>query len=210
MRALAASLGTGAMTIYNHVSDREHLDVLVVEAVMAEADWPRAPHADWREDVHAIATAAWRSVRAHPAAIPLILTRRSRSPAVLELSESLLAALARSGRSGRQLLVAFRAVTAFVMGFAQAELAGPLSVEPPQKIIARFRALSAARYPRLIEIATAAASSDVADEFRTGLELLLAGLSTCEGEAPLSAKPGRHTREAKLPRKGKDRAETRR
>jgi AcrR family transcriptional regulator len=175
MRALAAALGTGPMTIYNHVTDRAHLDALVVEAVMAKADWPRAPHADWRVDVRVIATAAWRAVRTHPNAIPLILTRRSHSAAVLEWSEALLAALVRGGRSGRPLLIAFRAVTAFVMGFAQVELAGPLSVEPPAKIIARFKALPASEYPHLIEIARAAATSDPAQEFRKGLELLLAG-----------------------------------
>ena len=122
----------------------------------------------------------WRAVRAHPHAIPLILTRRSRSTAVVDASEALLAALARSGRGGRELLVAFRAVTAFVAGFAQAELAGPLAVaagEPADAVIARFAALPAERYPRLVEIARAAPKSDPKREFREGLEALLAGLA---------------------------------
>ena len=177
MRALAAALGTGPMTLYNHVHDRRDLDVLVVEAVMGEAHLPRRSSADWRADVRAIATAAWRAVRTHPNAIPLILTRRSQSPAVFAWSEALLGALARSGRSQHRLLVAFRAVTALVMGFAQAELAGPLSVESPRAIIARFRALPAGRYPRLIEIAGAARRSAAEREFRDGLTLLLAGLA---------------------------------
>src|SRR4051812_9579495 len=129
MRSLAAELGTGAMTLYNHVEHREDLEVLVVDAVMAKAKWPKAQREDWRDDVRAIATAVWRAVRAHPDVIPLVLTRRSRSPAALEVAEALLGALARSGRSGRRLLVAFRAVTAFVTGFAQVELAGPLSLD---------------------------------------------------------------------------------
>jgi len=153
----------------------------VVEAVMAEARWPRKTRADWRDEVRAIARAAWRAVRAHPHAAPLVLTRRGRSPAMLELSEALLAALARSGRSRRELLVAFRSVTAFVMGFVQVELAGPLSLEPPEAIVARFRALPAGRYPRLVEIASAAAKSDAAGEFRRGLDLLIAGLSLSRG-----------------------------
>lgn len=177
MRALAAALGTGPMTLYNHVHNRRDLDVLVVEAVMGQARVPRTASADWRADVRAIATAAWRAVRRHPNAIPLILTRRSQSPAVYDWGEAMLAALARSGRSRQRLLVAFRAVTALVMGFAQAELAGPLAVEAPQAVIARFRALPAARYPRLIEIAGAARRSSPEREFRDGLALLLAGLA---------------------------------
>lgn len=180
MRALAAALGTGPMTIYNHVADRADLDVLVVEAVLAEMRRPRARRDDWRDEARDVATAMWRAVRAHPHAIPLILTRRSRSPAVLDVAEALLSALARNGRSGHNLLVAFRAVTAFVMGFAQAELAGPLALEAgeaPKAVIGRIRALPPERYPRLIEIAGAAATSKAEREFRAGLDALLAGLA---------------------------------
>ncbi len=179
MRTLASALGTGPMSLYNHVADRADLEVLVIEAVFAKADWPRAPSADWRADAAAITTALWRAVRTHPNAVPLILTRRSRSPALIEASEALLDALARSGRSGRDLLIAFRTVTGFVMGLAQVELAGPLSAaagEPAAEVIARFRALPSFRYPRLIEIANAAATSDAESEFLAGLELVIAGL----------------------------------
>jgi hypothetical protein len=121
----------------------------------------------------------WRALRAHPQVIPLILTRRSRSAAVIEVSEALLGALARSGRSGADLLIAFRSVQALIMGFAQVELAGPLSRaagERPQAVIRRFRSLPRERYPHLIEIATAATTSQAEDEFRAGLDLLLSGL----------------------------------
>ncbi|HEX7868240.1 MAG TPA: TetR/AcrR family transcriptional regulator C-terminal domain-containing protein [Variovorax sp.] len=189
MRALADELGTGAMTLYNYVPQREAINLLVVEAVIAEARWVRIPGADWRKEVRAIASALWSAVRAHPHAIPLILTRRSRAPAVFEITEALLDALARSGRSGPQLLVAFRAVSALIMGLAQAELAGPLSLQAAESAddtIARFRALPPERFPHLIEIASAAVESTAEDEFNAGLDLLLAGLD-CKSEAtPLS------------------------
>jgi AcrR family transcriptional regulator len=180
MRSLAAALGTGPMTIYNHVADRTDLDVLVVEAIVGQARWPARRRADWRADVRAIATAMWRAVRAHPHAIPLILTRRTRSPAALGVAEALLEALARSGRSRRSLLIAFRTVSAFVTGFAQGELAGPLAIEAGEQanaVIRRVRALPRQRYPRLVEIATSAATSRAEQEFRLGLDLLLAGLT---------------------------------
>lgn len=181
MRALASALGTGAMTLYNHAAHREDLEILVVEAVIAEARWPSPHHADWRAEVHGIAAALWRAIRSHPHAIPLILTRRSRSPAVLEVAEALLGALSRSGRSGHRLLVAFRAVSAFVMGFSQAELASPLALqagESAELTISRFRALPSERYPCLIEIAGAAIASDAETEFRAGLDALLTGLAS--------------------------------
>ena len=184
MRALAAELGTGAMTLYNYVKQREDIDLLVVEAVIGEARWAADAYPLWQDEVRAIATALWQAVRAHPHAIPLILTRRSRSPAVFEVTEAMLRALARSGRSGEGLLVAFRAVSALITGLAQAELAGPLALqatESAELTIARFRALPQERFAHLIDIANAAADSTADGEFHASLDLLLAGLSANGG-----------------------------
>ena len=179
MRALAGALGTGVMTLYNYVSQREELDVLVVEAVIAEARWSLEGDEAWEQSLQTIAFALWHAVRAHPHAIPLILTRRSRSPAMLDAAEAMLQALARSGRSGQSLLVAFRAVTALIMGVAQADLAGPLTLQAGESAadtIARFQSLPSERFPLLIDIATAATTSDAESEFRAGLALLIEGL----------------------------------
>lgn len=178
MRALASELGTGAMTLYNYVSQREELELLVVEAVIGEARWVPDGDLAWHEELEAIAVMLWRSIRTHPHVIPLILTRRSRSPAVFEVTEALLRPLVRGGRTGDRLLIAFRAVSALVMGAAQAELAGPLTLqagESASEAIARFQALPEDRFPHLIEIATAASASDPETEFRAGLAILVDG-----------------------------------
>jgi AcrR family transcriptional regulator len=179
MRSLAARLGTGPMTLYNHVADRADLDLLVVEAVMAEVTLPRR-RGGWRSRLEAIATELWRVMRAHPSAVPLILTRRSRSAAVLDVAEALLDALARGGFAGRELLLAFRSVTAFLAGFAQVELAGPLATaagEAAADAIARVQSLTADRYPHLQEIAARALESDPESEFKESLHRFVAGLA---------------------------------
>ncbi|MGW0005328.1 TetR/AcrR family transcriptional regulator [Nocardia grenadensis] len=178
MRTLAAELGTGAMTIYNYVDGREGLEELVTEAVMGETCWVETPD-DWPAQVVSVAEGMWRAVRAHPHAIPLILTRRSSDLPTLAPAEALLRALARSGRSGAGLLVAFRVVSGYVTGFAQAELTSPLAAragEDRAVAAGRVAALPADRFPKLIEIAEAAATTDPEAEFRGGLELVLAGL----------------------------------
>ena len=121
MRTLAGALGTGPMTLYNYVKDRDDLDALVVEAVLAEISRPRS-RGDWQHDVRAIVEATWRTVRRHPNVIPLVLTRRTLHETTLDWAEGLLDALARGGRSGAELLIAFRTVSGFVMGLAQAQL----------------------------------------------------------------------------------------
>ncbi|MEV3962521.1 TetR/AcrR family transcriptional regulator [Nocardia sp. NPDC050193] len=178
MRNLAAELGTGAMTIYNYVDGREGLEELVTQAVMGETCWTETPD-DWPAQVVSVAAGMWRAVRAHPHAIPLILTRRSSDIPTLAPAEALLRALAHSGRSGVELLVAFRVVSGYVTGFAQAELTSPLAAragEDRAAVAGRVAGLPVDRFPKLIEIADAAALTDPETEFRDGLELVLAGL----------------------------------
>ena len=126
MRSLAAALGTGPMTVYNYVADKEGLEELVVAAVVAEVRLPD-PTDDWQQDAYAIADAMWRGVRAHPAAISLVLTRRTLSATGFAAADALIAALERAGLADRDRLAAFHAVLGFVVGAAQAELAGPLT-----------------------------------------------------------------------------------
>src|SRR2546426_12708317 len=90
MRSLASRLGTGPMTLYNHVADRADLDLLVVDAVMTEVELPRRRPSGWRAELEAIATALWRAVRAPPRALPLVLPPRSRSPSGLDGAAALL------------------------------------------------------------------------------------------------------------------------
>jgi AcrR family transcriptional regulator len=179
MRTLAGALGTGPMTLYNYVKDRDELDALVVEAVLAEVK-PARPRGSgkaesWQADVRAIVEATWRTVRRHPNVIPLVLTRRTLHDTTLHWAEGLLEALARSGRRDVELLVAFRTVSGFVMGLAQAQLSGPPTTNHPD--VARAQALPADRYPRLIEIAKAARGLGPDREFRAGLDIVMAGLA---------------------------------
>jgi AcrR family transcriptional regulator len=170
MRRLAETLGTGAMTLYTYVRDREALDALVVEAAIRGTSWP-TPTADWRADVAALAEATWIAIRGHPKVAPLILAQRGRHEALLAPAEALLAALARGGRSGEALLGAFRAVHGYIFGFAQIRLAG---ADDPA--VAQVQALPPERFPRLAEAAHAAAATNLDAEFRLGLAVILAGL----------------------------------
>jgi AcrR family transcriptional regulator len=187
MRSLAARLGTGAMTIYNYVNGRDGLDGLVIAAVMAGApESPPPASADWRDEVRAIATSMWRSARAHPNAIPLLLTRRTLDGPTLDRAEEMLGALRRGGHRDFRLLVAFRAVTCFVVGFAQAELAGPLTAAhgtDSDTVLARAQALPQERYSGLREIAATTAATDRQTEFGAALDLVIAGLDVMNAGA---------------------------
>lgn len=179
MRSLADTLGTGPMTLYNYVRDREGIEELVVDAVIASGRFPRRSP-DWERDVTGIATAMWRALRAHPAAIPLVLTRRSASPESYAPADALIEALGRAGLEQYELLAAFRAVLAFVMGAAQAEHAGPLAGSrrdaQSREAARRIGLMAGADYPHVAALSQVARRSTAAADFKRGLEMLLHGI----------------------------------
>lgn len=205
MRNLASSLHTGPMTIYNYVAGRDGLEALLVDAVLGQVDLAGLPTDDWAADLRVIAEATWHAIRAHPEVIPLVITRRGHDLASLRVGEMTLDALARGGRSGHDLLVAFRLVNSFVQGFAQGELNSPLSRargEDASTVTDRIRSLPPADFPRLIAAAETAASSDATEEFRAGLETVIRGLETgsaasepSRGSSEGQLRPGRPTAE---------------
>lgn len=181
MRSLAGALGTGPMTLYNYVRDRGELEELVAEAVIAEVKVP-VPSGDWSADVRAIALAMWETVRRHPNALPLVLTRRTVSASSYLAADRLIAALKRVGLADEDLLASFRAVLGLVMGSAQAELAGPLAGAGRDSeqiaVAARMGALAGAEHPHIAALAQVSQQSTAAADFERGLNILLAGVKS--------------------------------
>ena len=64
-RAVAARLGTGVMSLYNYVPDKQALVYEMVELVGAEVAVP-APTGDWRADMHVVAGMQRDLAHRHP------------------------------------------------------------------------------------------------------------------------------------------------
>ncbi|MBF9317040.1 TetR/AcrR family transcriptional regulator [Mycobacteroides chelonae] len=171
MRSLATALGTGPMTLYNYVDDKEGLEELVVTAVMAAVPTPRSS-TDWRVDVERIARGIWTAVRKHPAAIPLVLTRRMSSPAGFAVIDALIAALGRAGLEEESRLAAFRAVLGFALGSAQAGLG-----DDNRGAATRIGGVAGDVYPNVAALAKVAQQSSPATEFTLGITMLLDGIA---------------------------------
>lgn len=179
------------MTIYNYVKDREELEGLVAEAVLAEVRLPRRS-GDWRSEIKSIATAIWQGVRQHPNAAPLVLTRRTVSAASYAPAERLVEALRRAGLSDADVLAAFRGVLSLVMGAAQVELAGPSDApdrEQSSAMIAKqIGSLARAEHPNLAALAETSQRSTMDADFERALDMLLSGI---QGRTPGDADPPR-------------------
>jgi AcrR family transcriptional regulator len=179
MRAVATELGVGAMSLYRYVESRDELEGLVVEEVLRTVDTEVGPGTPWRSRVTMLATRVRDVLRAHPAVVPLLLTRRHRSESSLRWGEAMMRALADGGLDGARRALAFRALLSYVIGAVQVELFGALS-GPGTAALAR---LSPSRYPLLSDTARHARRIDSDREFLSGLEAVLAGLAAPRARA---------------------------
>ncbi|MFI7358598.1 TetR/AcrR family transcriptional regulator [Streptomyces avidinii] len=174
MRAVAVELGISTMALYRYVADRGELEALVVELVLGAVDSTPPPltAGPWRARVTLLVDRMRDTVGAHPAVLPLTMTHRHRSPAVLRWGETVLGVLGEAGLGAEQRIIALRALLAYVIGAIQQEHLGALSGAGT----AAIAELPADEYPYLTEAALGARALTQDREFHGGLTLLLDGL----------------------------------
>jgi AcrR family transcriptional regulator len=177
MRTVARELGMATMSLYRYVADRDELEALVVDHVLAEVDTSQ-PAGEWREQVAELLGRLRDVVRAHPGTVPLLVRHRHSAPSSTRWIEAMLTALTAAGFRGADRVVAQRTLVSFLLGALESEYHGPLSGAGT----AAMAGLSTADYPILAQTAAAAARIPPDEEFRRGLEIVLRGLVPGGGE----------------------------
>lgn len=169
MRAVAKELGMATMSLYRYVTDKDELEVLVVDHVLAGVNLT-VPPGDWRVRITELLSRIRAAVVAHAATVPLLLRHRHSVPASLVQIEAMLAILTDAGLTGERRVIAQRTIVAYVFGMLQNEHYGPLSGRGTVAMAAQDR------FPLLAETAAAAVRMSGDTEFHKGLEVVLRGL----------------------------------
>jgi AcrR family transcriptional regulator len=147
-RAVAARLGTGVMSLYNYVPDKQALVYDMVELVSAEVALPE-PTGDWRADMHLVAGRQRDLAHRHPWMVAAVSHLQPLGPATLAFLEFALGALEPTGLSARDRLETIAMINGFVLYSVGAELAGS---PDPEEQVEQFamvpELLATGRYPR--------------------------------------------------------------
>lgn len=176
MRRVGRELGVEAMSLYGHVRDKEEILSGIIEAVMAEFEFPE-DHPDWREAGRRTAR-AWRALlKAHPNVMTLMSHQRKPMTSLVALRpmEHALAILRRAGLSEEETVRAFRALGGYIQGFVLAEIAnmfgGDAQVDPED-----LADLPLDELPELTAHLEFLFHCDQDAEFGYGLDLMIRGL----------------------------------
>ncbi|MCX4696091.1 TetR/AcrR family transcriptional regulator C-terminal domain-containing protein [Streptomyces sp. NBC_01408] len=202
MRRLAQELGVVPMALYKHVANKEQLLDGMVDAVVADID-PPVGGSDWKDAVRGRVLSARRVLLRHRWASRVIESRTGPTPAVLEYLDSMIGTFRDGGFSVDLTHHAMHAMGSRLLGFSQELFDDSGSAGGPDAGAgagtgagADALAAMAARYPRIAEVAAAAAhdgesavgrSCDDQFEFEFALDLLLEGLERLHRQGWTSA-----------------------
>jgi len=181
MRKLGNALGVEAMSLYNHVANKQELLDGMVDLVFSEIELP-ATGTDWRTAMRKRAVSARQVLARHPWAIPLVSSRTSPGPATLRHHDAVLGSLRSGGFSVEMAAHAFSVLDSYIYGFAMQESTlpfGDTEEETVEVATAMMAQVSADEYPHLTELTVEhilRPGYDYSHEFEFGLDLILDGL----------------------------------
>jgi AcrR family transcriptional regulator len=181
MRRIAAQLGSGVMSLYNHVPSKAALLDGVAEHVMSGIDFTTEPDASWEDQVRAQARAFWQIARVYPRCAMVVVSRPATSATALRPMEYALATLRSAGFSGEDAVGVVRAFVAYIVG----SLLREVGVAPglvPQRPLGQDQAileadrpigLSPAEFPQVTGLTAELMHRDHDADFEFGLNLLV-------------------------------------
>jgi TetR/AcrR family tetracycline transcriptional repressor len=207
MRALAARLGVVPGALYHHFGNKQQLQDLVLDGVLAEVDFHTDPSLAWTQQLKVLAHRLRQVLEAHPGVAGLLKTRDPLGPHSLALAEALLAPLQAAGFADRQAGLAFSLLVDYTVGFAVS--ATPTAVNEQRvrdpairtQLHEFFRTLPPDRFPALVTLGQHVWVDNRDQRFTAGLDVLVDGLEhacntlskTRSGDDPTSTRPTRRT-----------------
>jgi TetR/AcrR family transcriptional regulator, tetracycline repressor protein len=126
MRKLGADLGVEAMSLYNHVRNKDALLDLVGELLLQQMldrfEAKAAGVEDWRERARAMATAWWEIGIEHPNAFTVVADRPMSGMVGVEMLACCMRLFTDAGSPIEDAVGAFQSAAAWVIGVVQQEL----------------------------------------------------------------------------------------
>jgi AcrR family transcriptional regulator len=185
MRRLAQELGVEAMSLYNHVANKDDILAGIVDLVVEEMEAP-SKDADWKVAMRQSAISAHEALLRHRWACSLMMSSTGVRAARLRHSEAILATLREAGFSPDLTHHAYHALESHIIGFTLWQVSLPFETEDLAQIGAAFlRELPADEYPYFFEhvMQHLEPSDEDQSAFEFGLDLILDGLERLRDSA---------------------------
>jgi AcrR family transcriptional regulator len=175
MRKLAGDLGVEAMSLYNHVRNKDDLLVAVSDLLherILELYAP-APDAAWKDKARAMARAFWLLSREHPAAFSLVSDKPAEAMNGMRVLAACVALFTDAGFTLDNAVVAFQTAAGWLFGTVQQELGLMTALAAGQGF---DDATLPAELGPLVDFKRVCTSGEPDERFARSLEIVLAGI----------------------------------
>jgi TetR/AcrR family tetracycline transcriptional repressor len=182
MRSLAARLGVVPGALYHHVRNKEQLQDLVLDGVLAEVDFHVDHTQPWTEQLKVLAQRLREVLEQHPGVAGLLKTRDPLGPHSLALAEAFLTPLQAAGFPDREAGLAFFLLVDYTVGFAVSSPRTSVNEQRVRDAAIRaqlhefFRSLPPERFPALVALGEHVWLDNRDERFAAGLDVLVDGL----------------------------------
>jgi len=126
MRKLASAVQVEAMSLYNHVKNKDDILGGIVDLVAAEIEVPKIK-GDWRQNMRLRSISAHEVLLKHPWAAQLIVSRINVGPAMLRYVDATIGCLYEAGFSYAAADHAWNAIDSHVYGFTLQKMNFPIA-----------------------------------------------------------------------------------
>ena len=179
MRKLGQKLGFEAMSLYNHVANKDDVLDGILDLVLAETAPPSSSE-DWDTAIRESAVSVHEALTRHSRACPLLMEPGRIRPARLRYMDLLLGRLREAGFSSETTYTAYHVLDGHIFGFALWESSHRYTAEEISSFAERFaETITPDAYPYLYEHGEQHMSDGPHREvsaFELGLDLIVAGL----------------------------------
>jgi len=182
MRTLAARLGVVPGALYHHVRNKQQLQDLVLDGVLAEVDFHLDHTQPWTQQITVLAQRLRAVLEDHPGVAALLKTRDPLGPHSLALAEAFLMPLQAAGFPDREAGLAFFLVVDYTVGFAVSSPRTSVNEQRVRDASIRsqlhefFRSLPPERFPALVALGEHVWLDNRDERFAAGLDVLVDGL----------------------------------
>jgi AcrR family transcriptional regulator len=214
MRTLAARLGVVPGALYRHVRNKEQLQDLVLDGVLAEVDCRVDPSVPWPERVKVLAHRLRAVLEDHPGVAGLLKTRDPLGPHSLAVAEALLGPLQAAGFPQREAGLAFFLLIDYTVGFAVSSTRTSVNEQRVRDAAIRtqlhefFRSLPPERFPTLVALGEHVWLDNRDERFAAGLDVLVDGLEQARRPPHRRTPGGRPTAAARTTRRHENAPQT--
>lgn len=184
MRKLAGGFGVTAMSLYNHIADKDELLNLMLNRVVAEVESPSVD-GEWQQMMRHRAHSMRQVLLRHDWALSLLISRIAIGDAILRDTDLTVGCLVNGGFTYAQADWARNAIDSHVYGYTLQELNYPVGPEDYKASAAQYLPMIAeADYPYMHAAVRQIIDGkyDGVTQFGFGLELILEGLKLWLGK----------------------------